>query len=77
VFSVFAGSIIATNPAHTYGAVDIVITTPKGTATGTSIFTYGADPPVPAVFSVIKRIFGESVKSTSIQGMYHEVMQKY
>ncbi|MCX6693669.1 MAG: IS5/IS1182 family transposase, partial [Methanomicrobiales archaeon] len=38
---------------------------------------YGKRWAVEGVFSAVKRIFGESVKSTSIQGMYHEVMQKY
>ncbi|MCX6693591.1 MAG: hypothetical protein NT074_03450 [Methanomicrobiales archaeon] len=44
VFSVFAGSIIATTSVHTYGAVDIAFTPPNGTATGTCVFTYVTDP---------------------------------
>jgi len=37
-------SITATTPAHAAGAVNVVITTPNGTATGTGAYTYGSAP---------------------------------
>ena len=35
-------SITATTPAHALGTVDVEVTTPTGTATGTNLFTYTA-----------------------------------
>lgn len=42
---VSATSIKATTPAHAPGAVNVVVTTPAGTGTGTNLFTYAAGPP--------------------------------
>ena len=39
---VSATSITATTPAHAAGAVNVVVTTPAGTGTGTNLFTYTA-----------------------------------
>jgi hypothetical protein len=44
-----ATTITATTPAHAAGAVDVVVTTPDGTGTGTGLFTYVAPPTVTAV----------------------------
>jgi PKD repeat protein len=44
-FTIGDTSITATTPAHAAGAVDIVVTTPNGTATGPGAYTYGAAPP--------------------------------
>jgi hypothetical protein len=46
-------SITATTPGHAAGAVDVVITTPNGTATGTGAYTYGS---VPTFASITPRI---------------------
>lgn len=46
-----ATSISATTPAHAAGAVDVVVTTPGGTATGTNLFTYVVATP-PTISSV-------------------------
>lgn len=46
-------SITATTPAHAAGAVNVVVTTPVGTGTGTNLFTYTAPVSVlPTVTSV-------------------------
>ena len=42
---VSATTITATTPAHAVGAVDVAVTTPGGTGTGTGAFTYVAGPP--------------------------------
>ena len=42
-------SITATTPAHAAGAVDVVVTTPAGTGTGTNVYTYAAAPTVASV----------------------------
>ncbi len=41
-----ATMITATTPARPAGVVDVVVTTPGGTATGTGLFTYGVAPTV-------------------------------
>ena len=41
-------SITVTAPAHALGAVDVVVTTPGGTGTGTAAFSYVAARPSPA-----------------------------
>lgn len=38
---------------------------------------YGSRWSVEGVFSSMKRIFGESVKATSIEGMFHELRLKF
>ena len=38
---------------------------------------YGSRWSVEGVFSSMKRIFGESVKATSINGMFHELPLKF
>lgn len=44
-----ANTITATTPAHSAGAVDVVVTTSGGTGTGANLFTYGSAPTVTAV----------------------------
>ncbi len=46
-----ATSITATTGAHAAGAVDVVVTTPNGTGTGASLFTYVA-PAAPTVAAI-------------------------
>ncbi len=46
-----ATTITATTPAHTAGAVDVVVTTSGGTGTGTSLYTYVTPPPTVASIS--------------------------
>jgi len=49
-FSVVSGtSITATTPLHAAGLVDVIVTTPNGTATGTNVYTYVALPTVTSV----------------------------
>ena len=51
-FTVVNGtSVTATTPAHTSGAVSVVVTTPNGTATGTGAYTYttGNSPAVSGI----------------------------
>jgi PKD repeat protein len=45
VLVVDANTITATTPAHAAGAVNVVVTTPGGTATGTGVYTYVTPPP--------------------------------
>lgn len=40
-------NIETTTPAHLAGAVNITVTNPSGTGTGTNLFTYSENPPVP------------------------------
>jgi len=48
--SVISGTTItATAPTHTAGLVNVVVTTPNGTATGTGVYTYGNSPTVTGV----------------------------
>jgi large repetitive protein len=42
-----ATTITATTPAHAAGTVDVVVTTPGGTGTGTGLFTYATVPGAP------------------------------
>ena len=42
-------TITASTPAHTAAAVDVAITTPNGTATGTGAYSYGLAPSVISV----------------------------
>ena len=44
-----ATTVTATTAAHAAGAVDVVVTTPGGTATGTGLFTYVTGPTVTAI----------------------------
>ncbi|WAC04627.1 MAG: IPT/TIG domain-containing protein [Methanoregula sp.] len=53
-------SITATTPAHAAGAVDVVITAPGGTATGTGAYTYVAPP----TFGSILPAFGTTAGGT-------------
>jgi hypothetical protein len=46
-----ATTITATTPAHAAGAVDVAVTTPGGTGTGTGLYTYGAAGPTVASVS--------------------------
>jgi PKD repeat protein len=56
-------SITATTPGHTAGAVDVVVTTPNGTATGSGTYTYGAAPPT---FTSIAPVAGPIAGGTSV-----------
>ncbi len=47
-----ATTITATTGAHTAGVVDVVVTTPGGTATGTGLFTFVAPPGAPTVTAI-------------------------
>ena len=58
-----ATSITATTPAHTAGVVNVIITTPNGTATGTGAYTYA--PSVPTFTSVSPSI-GPTIGGTSV-----------
>jgi hypothetical protein len=49
---VSATSITATTTAHAAGAVNVVVTTPAGTGTGTNLFTFVAPPSLPTVTAV-------------------------
>jgi hypothetical protein len=42
-------TLTATTPAHTAGQVNVVVTTPSGTGTGTNLYTYGVLPIVTAI----------------------------
>ena len=44
-----ATTITATTPAHAAGAVDVIVTTPGGSGTGTAIYTYASAPTVTAI----------------------------
>jgi hypothetical protein len=46
---VSATSITATTPAHAAGTVDVAVTTPSGSATGTSLYTYSSIPMVTSI----------------------------
>ncbi|MDB5655223.1 MAG: outer rane autotransporter barrel domain protein, partial [Tardiphaga sp.] len=46
---VSATSITATTPAHAAATVDIVVTTPGGSGTGTGLYTYAAAPTVASI----------------------------
>jgi PKD repeat protein len=64
-----ATQITATTPAHATGAVNVVITTPAGTATGTNAYTYV--PPLVADFSYTQGAPGQhriTVTDTSTGG---------
>jgi hypothetical protein len=61
-FTVVSGtSITATTPAHTAGAVNVIITTPNGTATGPGAFTY-----ITPTFSSISPISGRIAGGTAV-----------
>ena len=61
--SVVSGnSITATTPAHAAGAVDVVITTPNGTATGPGAYTYAAVP----TFTSIAPSIGTTLGGTAV-----------
>jgi flagellin-like protein len=44
-----SNTITATTPAHTAGAVNVAVTTPGGTGTGTNVYTYAAVPTLTGV----------------------------
>jgi hypothetical protein len=48
-----ATSITATTPAHAVGAVDVVVTTPGGTGTGTGLYSYASIPSVTSISPTI------------------------
>jgi PKD repeat protein len=50
--------ITANTPSHAAGAVDVVVTTPNGTATGTGAYTYGAVPGFGSIAPPIGPIIG-------------------
>jgi hypothetical protein len=58
VWVVSATQITATAPAHAVGAVNVVITTPGGIATGTGVYTYRAVPTFTNIVSGYGRIDG-------------------
>ncbi|MDP3396419.1 MAG: IPT/TIG domain-containing protein [Methanoregula sp.] len=62
IVSVVSGSITATTPAHAAGAVDIVITTPNGTANGTGVYSYRAPP----TFTSINPASGTTAGGTTV-----------
>ncbi len=62
IVSVVSGSITATTPAHAAGAVNVVITTPNGTATGTGVYSYGAPP----TFTSITPATGTTAGGTTV-----------
>jgi hypothetical protein len=49
VMVVSATSIVAVTPAHAVGVVDVVVTTPGGTGTGSGLYTYVAPPTVTSI----------------------------
>jgi hypothetical protein len=57
-----ANTITATTPAHAAGAVNVVVTTPGGTATGTNAFTYTTGP----TFGTINPTAGPIAGATSV-----------
>ncbi len=61
-------TIIATTPPNTAGVVNVVITTPNGTATGTGAYIYAANPP--SVTSIIPNTgtSGATVLVTNLAG---------
>jgi hypothetical protein len=56
-------SITATTPGHAAGAVDVVVTTPNGTATGTGVYTYVSAVPT---FTSIAPSTGPIAGGTSV-----------
>ncbi|WP_155413334.1 autotransporter outer membrane beta-barrel domain-containing protein, partial [Rhodopseudomonas palustris] len=62
VIVVNATTITATTPAHAAGTVDVVVTTPGGTATGAGLYSYAAGPTVTSVSPAS----GPSVGGTSV-----------
>jgi hypothetical protein len=54
--------ITATTPTHAAGAVNVVVTTPGGTATGTGVFTYVA----PLTFTSITPTSGPTTGGTAV-----------
>ncbi|MFT4279352.1 MAG: IPT/TIG domain-containing protein [Rhodopseudomonas sp.] len=57
-----ATTITATTPAHAAGTVDVVVTTPGGTGTGTGLYSYVSSPTV----SSISPASGPSAGGTSV-----------
>ncbi len=57
-----ATQITATAPAHAAGLVNVVVTTPGGTATGTNAYTYTAAP----TFTLIATAYGRINGGTSV-----------
>jgi hypothetical protein len=60
--SVSETSITATTPAHGAGAVDVVVTTTGGTATGTGVYTYSGPP----TFTSISPAYGPTGGGTAV-----------
>ena len=60
-------SITATTPAHAAGAVNVVITTPGGTVTGTNAYTYG-DPTITSMGGTISGAHGTTATNIQING---------
>jgi Autotransporter beta-domain/Bacterial Ig-like domain (group 3)/IPT/TIG domain len=63
---VSATSITATTTAHAAGAVNVVVTTPVGTATGTNLFTYDAPVSVLPTVTAVTPNTGPSGGGTSV-----------
>jgi hypothetical protein len=63
---VSATSITATTPAHAAGAVNVVVTTPAGTGTGTNLFTYTAPVSVLPTVTAVSPNTGPPAGGTSV-----------
>ena len=61
-YTATANSITATAPAHAAGAVDVVVTTPGGTATATNGYTY---VPAPTISSISPNV-GPTIGTTEV-----------
>jgi Zn-dependent metalloprotease len=59
-------SLVATTPPHAAGAVDVAVTTPAGTATRASGFTYTAAPPPPPTLASITPTTGPVAGGTAV-----------
>ncbi len=57
--------IVGSTPAHAAGAVNVVITTPNGTATGTNAYTYVYVAP-PPTFTSINPTYGSTFGVTAV-----------
>ncbi len=61
-----ATTITTTTSAHAAGGVDVVVTTPGGTATGVDLFTYVAPPPAAPSVTAISPSSGPASGGTAV-----------